>query len=212
VTQVAAVGPDGNPVLNTQGSTTTVPIQQDPATLESDDANPLSVAARFLSAAAAGDQATAQVLEAAGREPTSAAWAQGAFAQYTQIAGAQAWGEPSCAEPVGATVVCSWLQTDAPPTLVLVQEDGVWRVSNPLFNVAGEPPVAGTGCVGGSNNVNFRGGPGTDWPRFTQLAPGTCDVTVFDAVQTDPSNGDRWRMIEANGQRGWIIERVLNIG
>jgi hypothetical protein len=36
-------------------------------------------------------------------------------------------------------------------------------------------------------------------------------VPILDAVQTDASNGDRWRMIEANGQRAWIIERVIDM-
>ena len=76
VTQVAAVGPDGNPVVNTQGSTTTLPREQAPAELAADDTDALSVAARFLAAAASGDQATAAALEVAGRSPTVFDWAQ----------------------------------------------------------------------------------------------------------------------------------------
>ena len=54
VTQVAAIGPDGNPVVNTQGSTTTLPREQAPAELAADDTDAVSVAARFLGAAASG--------------------------------------------------------------------------------------------------------------------------------------------------------------
>jgi hypothetical protein len=211
VTQVAAVGPDGNPVVNTQGSTTTLPRQQVPAEPVADDSNAVSVAARFLGAAASGDEATAAPLEVAGRSPTVFEWASAAFAEYTQVAGAQAWGEPTCADPTGPTIVCSWLQTETPPTLILVQQDGNWLVSHPMFNVAAAPQNAGAGCIVGSASVNVRGGPGTNWPRFDQIAPGTCSVPILDAVQTDASNGDRWRMIEANGQHGWIIERVIDM-
>ncbi|MDF2731922.1 MAG: hypothetical protein K0S92_552, partial [Desertimonas sp.] len=75
VTQVAAVGPDGNVVVNTQGSTTTLPREQAPAELSADDTDALSVAARFLAAASSGDQATAATLEVAGRSPTVFEWA-----------------------------------------------------------------------------------------------------------------------------------------
>lgn len=211
VTQAGAIGPDGNTVLNTQGSTTTLPRDELPQAVETDDSDPLSVAARFLAAASSGDEATGAALELPGRQPTTFDWARAAFAQYTDIAGAQAWGNPSCAEPAGDMVACSWLQTDTPPTLILVREGDAWKISNPMFNVAGEPQAAGTGCIAGSSSVNFRGGPGTNWPRFTQLQPGSCGIAVFDAFQTDPSNGDRWRLIEADGRRGWIIERVLNL-
>ena len=139
------------------------------------------------------------------------AWANAAFAEYTQVAGAQAWGEPTCADPAGPTISCSWLQTETPPTLILVQQDGNWLVSHPMFNVAAAPQNVGTGCIVGSASVNVRGGPGTNWPRIDQIAPGTCDVPILDAMQTDASNGDRWRMIEANGQRAWIIERVIDM-
>jgi hypothetical protein len=210
ITQVAALGPDGRPVVNTQGSTTTLPRQQVPAELAADDSDALSVAARFLAAAASGDDATASALEVSGRSPTVTEWARAAFAEYTQVAGAQAWGEPTCADPAGPTISCSWLQTDAPPTLILVQQDGNWLVSHPMFNVAAAPQPAGTGCIAGSANVNVRGGPGTNWPRFAQVSPGTCSVPIFDAVQTDAGNGDRWRMIEMDGQPGWIIERVID--
>jgi uncharacterized protein YraI len=59
--------------------------------------------------------------------------------------------------------------------------------------------------------VNFRGGPGTSWPRFAQISPGTCSVTVFDAVESDPVAGDEWRYVEFEGQRGWIVDRVLQM-
>jgi hypothetical protein len=211
ITQVAAVGPDGVPVVNTQGSTTTLPRGQGPAEIAADDTNAVSVAARFLDAAASGDPATATPLEAAGRSPTVFDWASAAFAEYTQVAGAEAWGEPACADPAGPTIACSWLQTETPPTLILVQQDGNWLVSHPAFNVTAQPQVAGNGCIVGSANVNVRGGPGTNWPRFDQIAPGTCSVPILDAVHTDAGTGDRWRMIEVNGHRGWIIERVIDM-
>jgi uncharacterized protein YraI len=78
-----------------------------------------------------------------------------------------------------------------------------------LFNVAAEPQPAGSACVEGSANVNVRGGPGTNWPRIAQVSPGTCSVPIFDAVHTDAGSGDRWRMIELDGQRAWIIDRVI---
>jgi uncharacterized protein YraI len=211
ITQVPAVGPDGQPVVNTQGSTTTLPRVQPAAEVPADDTDAVSVAARFLSAAAAGDDATATSLEVPGRSPTTAEWARAAYAEFTRVAGAQVWGEPTCSDPAGPTISCSWLQTEAPPTIILVQQDGNWLISHPLFNVAAAPQPAGNGCIEGSANVNVRGGPGTNWPRFGQLAPGTCSVPVLDAVHTDSSNGDRWRMIELDGQRAWIIERVINM-
>ena len=143
ITQVPAVGPNGQPVVNTQGSTTTLPREQAAAELAADDTDALSVAARFLSAAAAGDDATATALEVPGRSPTTAEWARAAFAEFTQVAGAEVWGEPTCSDPAGPTISCSWLQTEAPPTLILVQQDGNWLVSHPLFNVAAAPQPAG---------------------------------------------------------------------
>ena len=102
-----------------------------------------------------------------------------------------AWGAPTCAEPTGNTVQCSWLQTDAAPSLLLVMEGADWRVSHPVFNRAGEPASVGTGCIVGSSNVNFRGGPSTSWPRFAQINPGTCSVTVFDADRGRSGRGRR---------------------
>ncbi len=208
MTQLPAVGPDGNPVVNTQGSTSTAPAQ-DPAALAADDANPTSVAARFLAAVASGDPGAATALEMPDRRPTVVEWAQGAYQQYTELAGAGSWGVPTCSDPAAATVQCSWLQTDAAPTLQLVNEGDTWRVSHPVFARAGEPAAVGSGCVVGSDNVNFRGGPGTSWPRFAQIPPGSCNVTVFDAVESDPIEGDQWRYVEFNGQRGWIVDRVV---
>ena len=211
VTQGGAIGPDGQPVVNTQGSTTTLVISQDPSSIEADDANPVSVAARFLAAVETNDSAVATPLEMGDRSPTVFDWARGAFEQYTQLAGAESWGDPTCSEPAGGAAACSWLNTDAAPTLVLVQEGPNWRVSHPAFTLAGDPAVAATGRIVGSDTVNFRGGPGTSWPRFTQLPPGTGSVTVFDAVENDPIEGDTWRYIEVNGQRGWVVDRVVQI-
>lgn len=210
VTQAPAVGPDGNPVVNTQGSTTTLSAQ-DQGSLARDDADPTSVAARFLAAVEANDESVASGLEMPERSPSVFEWARGAYQQYTQVAGAESWGSPTCAEPSGATVRCSWLQTDAAPTLLLVQDGSEWRVSHPVFTRPGEPQPGGTGCVVGTSNVNFRGGPGTNWPRFTQINPGSCAVTVFDAVENDPIEGDEWRYIEFEGQRGWVVDRVLRM-
>ena len=172
VTQVAAVGPDGNVVVNTQGSTTTLPREQAPAELSADDTDALSVAARFLAAASSGDQATAATLEVAGRSPTVFEWANAAFAEYTQVAGAQAWGEPTCADPAGPTISCSWLQTETPPTLILVQQDGNWLVSHPMFNVAAAPQNVGTGCIVGSASVNVRGRSGHELAAHRPDRPG----------------------------------------
>src|SRR5688500_17135694 len=210
VTQAQAVGADGNPVVNTQGATTTA-LAQDPAALEADDSNPASVAARFLAAVESDDATTGTGLEMPDREPSVFEWARGAFQQYTQVAGAAAWGTPTCGEPSSSAVQCSWLQTDAAPTLQLVMDGSQWRDSHPAFNRAGEPTSVGTGCVVGSSNVNFRGGPGTSWPRFAQISPGSCSVTVFDAVESDPVEGDEWRYVEFEGQRGWIVDRVIQM-
>lgn len=211
VTQVAAIGPDGQPVVNTQGSTTTI-AAGDPAVVEADDSNPVSVAARFLTAVATNDPATGTALETADRSPTVFDWARIAFQQYTELAGAGSWGAPTCAEPAGTTVQCSWLQTDAAPTLQLVQDGATWRVSHPAFSIGdAEPATAGTGCIVGSSTVNFRGGPGTSWPRFTQIDPGACSIAVLDRIENDPIEGDQWRLIEFNGQRGWVVNRVIQI-
>lgn len=211
VTQGGAIGPDGLPVVNTQGATTTLLITQDPSTIEADDTNPLSVAARFLAAVETNDSGVATPLEMGDRSPTVFDWARTAYAQYTQLAGAESWGDPTCSEPAGTVVSCAWLNTDAAPTLVLVQDGSNWRVSHPSFTLAGEPAAAGTGSVVGSVTVNFRGGPGTSWPRFTQIPPGTGSVTVFDVVENDPIEGDTWRYIEVDGQRGWVVDRVVQI-
>lgn len=210
--QIPPVGPDGQPVLNTQGSTTTVVDTGAPVVGDADDSNPLSVAARFLAAVAADDQATGTDLEIDGRSPAVFDWATTAYQQYTELTGAGSWGAPTCAEPDEATVRCSWLQTDAAPTLVLVQDGSAWRVSHPAFSIGdGQPGSAGTGCIVGSSSVNFRGGPGTSWPRFTQIDPGTCSISVFDRLESDPIEGDQWRLIESDGQRGWVVDRVIEI-
>lgn len=199
-----------SPVANTQGpvvaTTTSVP-----APVADDDTDAQSVAARFLAAVAAGDQSTAQALEAAGRGPTVATWAAAQYDQYTKAAGPAAWGTPTCDEPAGSTTVCSWLTLPQVPTLALVLDGTTWRVSHGVFNSAATEAASSTGtaCVVGDEAVNYRGGPGRDWPNFNQIPPGSCDVTVFDVTETEPSSGDTWRMIERAGERGWVIERVL---
>lgn len=208
VTQAPAVGVDGNLVVNTQGPTTTL-AGSPPPEGEANDADPTSVAARFLAAVEGDDATTGAPLEMPDRSPSVFEWARGAFEQYTQVAGADAWGAPTCAEPTGNTTQCSWLQTDAAPSLLLVLDGSDWRVSHPVFNRTGEPANVGAGCIIGSENVNFRGGPGTSWPRFARINPGTCSVTMFDAIESDPVAGDSWRYIEFEGQRGWIVDRVI---
>ena len=211
VTQSGALGADGLPVVNTQGATTTLVITQDASAIEADDTNPVSVAARFLAAVETNDPGVAGPLELGDRSPTVFDWARAAYEQYTQLAGAESWGDPICSEPAGGAVSCAWLNTDAAPTLLLVQDGSNWRISHPAFTLAGEPGVVGTGSIVGNDAVNFRGGPGTSWPRFTQVPPGTPSVTVFDAVENDPIEGDTWRYIEVNGQRGWVVDRVVQI-
>ena len=55
--------------------------------------------------------------------------------------------------------------------------------------------------------MNFRGGPGRSWPRFTQLQPGTCRIRAYEVTQS--VDGDTWRLIESDGQLGWVVQRVL---
>lgn len=199
-----------SPVANTQGpvaATTTAA----PAPVVDDDTNAQSVAARFLAAVAAGDQGAAQALEAAGRRPSVTQWAAAQYDQYTQAAGPAAWGTPTCDEPAGTTAMCSWLTLPQVPTLMLELDGTDWRVSHGVFNSesTAAATATGTACVVGNEAVNYRGGPGRDWSNFTQIPPGSCDVTVFDATETEQSTGDTWRMIERAGERGWVIERVL---
>ena len=144
-------------------------------------------------------------------------WAHDAYITYTQAAGAGVWGQPTCADPVGTapapiTSTCTWLSTPDAPTLVLVQDGGTWQVSHAALTPSGaEPPVLGTGCILGNDNVNFRGGPGQDWPRFSRIPIHSCDVTVFDATESAPATGDQWRFVEYGGQRGWIVDRAIRV-
>lgn len=215
-------GPTAAPVTqphvpNTQGTiaTTTVPLAAD---IAPDNGDPVSVAARFLSSVSSGDRTTATLLEADGRSPTVFDWAASAYQEYTGAAGAGVWGQPTCLDPVGAaptpvTVSCTWLSTPDAPSLVLVDDAGTWKVSHAAVtpDTGAEPAVVGQACVLGNDNVNFRGGPGKDWPRFGQIPIGSCDVTVFDVVESEPSTGAQWRYVEYGGQRGWMVDRAVRV-
>jgi hypothetical protein len=179
-------------------------------TAPADDTNPASVVGRFLAAAATGNAAAGAELVVGDTEPATFDWAAATYASTVDVAGAGAWGTPQCTDPAGATVTCTWLQNDPNTSLVLVPDGTAWRVSHPLtVPPAGEPAVAGSGCVVGDLAVNMRGGPSKSWPRFVQVSPGTCGVTVFDVLVDDPDGP--WRYIELDGQRGWIVDRVLNL-
>lgn len=211
---LAPLPPPGQGVSITMGTVAPVPTTPPPlvpgATLAADDSLPASVAGRFLAAAATGDAAVGTGLEAGSTEPSTFEWAAATYESTVDVAGAGAWGGPNCTDPVGPTVTCSWLQNDPNTSLVLVADGPVWRVSHPLtVPPAGEPAVAGTGCVVGDLDVNMRGGPSKSWPRFTQLPPGTCQVTAYD-VLVDDADGP-WRFIEVDGTRGWIVDRVLHL-
>jgi hypothetical protein len=175
----------------------------------SDDANPVSVAQRFLAAAATGDSATGGALRIGDRDPDVFAWAAEMHQSTIAVAGDAAWGMPACAEPTGTTVTCTWLGNDPSTSLVLVQDNGTWRVSHPLMIPAGDGVQGvGTACIVGDRSVRLRGGPGTNWPRFQELPPGTCDITLFASVLDGPDGP--WRLVQVNGTRGWMVDRVLS--
>jgi hypothetical protein len=174
----------------------------------SDDADPLSVASRFLNAAATGDSATGNSLQVGGMSPDTFEWAMATYQSTVDVAGATAWGGPTCVAPEGTSVRCTWLGNDPGTSLVLVQDGTTWRVSHPLsIPSAAAPAPIGAGCIVGDVAVNLRGGPAKTWPRFTQVPPGTCDLKILDLTSTD-SEGV-WRLIQYGPDFGWIVERVL---
>ena len=216
-------GPTAAPVTQplvpvTQGTIATTTTTAPAAAQPPNDADPTSVAARFLAAVATGDATTAAALEAPGRSPTVYAWAHDAYGAYTQAAGTSVWGQPTCADPSGTapapvTATCTWLSTPDAPSLVLLQAGANWQVSHAALTPGGAaaPAALGSGCILGGDNVNFRGGPGQDWTKFGQIPIHSCDVTVFDAVESAPATGDQWRYVEYGGQRGWIVDRAIRV-
>lgn len=176
-------------------------------TAADDDSDPTSVAARYLDAVATNNATEAAALQTGETDPDTFAWAVGTYETTVSVAGAEAWGAPACAAPSGTTATCTWMQNDPGTSLVLVSDGTSWRISHPLsVPASGLPASIGQACIVGDKGVNFRGGPGTGWPRFVQLPPGTC-MSVLDATVTD-SEGD-WRLVDADGQLGWLVERVL---
>lgn len=177
-------------------------------TAADDDSDPTSVAARYLRAVATNNSAEAGALQTGGTDPDTFAWAQNAYESTVSVAGEQAWGAPSCSVAEGATTAtCTWMQNDPGTALVLVSDGAAWQVSHPLsMPASGRPAAIGQACIVGDQSVNFRGGPGTGWPRFTQLPPGTC-LSALDATVADAEGV--WRMVDADGQAGWLVERVL---
>lgn len=198
-----ALAPAAAPAPQTPTPSTLAPGE----TLPSDDANPASVAGRFLAAAASGDADTGAALAIADRDPAVFDWALQNYESTVAVAGDTAWGSPSCGEPAGATVGCTWLLNDQTTSLVLTQSNGTWRVSHPLTTPTGDPAALGERCIIGDVPINMRGGPAKLWPKFASLSPDRCDIATFDATATD-SEGV-WRLVEADGQRGWIVDRVL---
>ena len=205
--------PPGAAVAITQ---VTVPPTQPPSgttlapgqTVPSDDANPLSVAGRFLDAARTGNAGTGTALDAGVAQPRAFDWAVDRYSSTVEVAGEDAWGSPQCTEPAAATVTCTWLANDPATSLVLVQAGETWKVSHAvqLSPDAGSP--VGTACVAGNDRVNVRGGPGTDWPQFTVVQPGTCGIALHEGITEGPSGP--WRFVTIDGAPGWIVDRVLD--
>lgn len=209
---LAPLPPPGQGAIVTQAplrpAETPAPTTVPSGTEADDNGDPTSVAARFLGAVATNNQAAAAALLQAGDvQPDAFTWALGTYESTVSVAGAEAWGTPTCAAPTGTTTTCTWLQNEPGTSLVLVSDGTTWRVSHPLsVPASGLPASVGQACIVGNDSVNFRGGPGKSWPRYTQLAPGTC-MSVLDVTVTD-SEGE-WRLVDADGQLGWLVQRVL---
>jgi hypothetical protein len=167
----------------------------------------VSVAIRFLDAAAAGNEAAGSTLEVGDAQPRAFDWAVATYESTLDVAGAEAWGRPQCSPAARGTVTCTWLANDPTTSLVLVDDGGEWRVSHPLLAPPGDPPEVSSACVAGDDPVRVRAGPGTDWPYFQVLQPRTCDVTMLDNVTDGPSGP--WRYVTIGGTPGWIVDRVL---
>ena len=111
------------------------------------------------------------------------------------------------------TASCTWLSTPDAPSLCSCRTAPIGRSRTPALTPGGAaaPAALGNGCILGGDNVNFRGGPGQDWTKFGQIPIHSCDVTVFDAVESAPATGDQWRYVEYGGQRGWIVDRAIRV-
>lgn len=194
--------PEPRPVVVEQPTETAPPLD--------DDANPASVAGRFLAAVRDGNDGAANALVLPGRDPGVFGWARETFENYTSVQGPDSWGSPSCAV-AGDTpfAACTWLAGNDEYALVLERDDTRWAVSHPRQGIvtADTPVLTNDACIAGDDPVNFRGGPGRSWPRFTQLQPGTCRIRAYEVTQS--VDGDTWRLIESDGQLGWVVQRVL---
>jgi len=192
------------PATQTPTATTLAPGESVPA----DDGNPLSVAQRFLAAAANGDTATGDPLRIADRDPDVFTWATDTYSSTVAVAGDAAWGAPACGEPAGSVVTCTWLANDPTTSLVLTLDGAAWKVSHPLLVPAGDGVApTGTACVVGDSDVRLRGGPGTNWPRFDMVPARTCGVDIFASVLEGPDGP--WRLVRYQGTLGWMVDRVL---
>jgi hypothetical protein len=208
---LAPLPPPGQGAIVTQAplppAETSAATTSAPGTVADDDSDPTSVAGRYLNAVATNNAAAAAALQTGETDPNTFTWAVATYETTVSVAGDGAWGSPSCAAPAGTTVRCTWMQNDPGTSLVLVSDGTSWRVSHPLAVPASGPPASiGQACIVGDKGVNFRGGPGTGWPRFEQLPPGTC-MSVLDATVTDSEGA--WRLVDADGRLGWLVERVL---
>lgn len=175
-----------------------------------DDASPTSVAARFLAAVRDGNDSAANALVLPGRDPSVFGWARQTFDNYTSVQGADSWGSPTCTAADDAPfAACTWLAGTDEIALVLERGDDEWAVSHPRQGAAtGETPVrSDNACIAGGDPVNFRGGPGRSWPRFSQIPAGACGVRAYDVSQN--VDGDNWQLVEFDGRQGWVVQRVL---
>ena len=161
-----------------------------------------SVAIAFLNAVAAGDAATAEALEAPGRSPSSYEWARDLYLN----GGQRAWGVPIC-----DGTRCNWLEAAPAPYLVIVPSGGTWVVDHPAADnpVISNAQVTGRACVIDTTPLNFRGGPGLEWPNFAAIPVGDCTVQTTSLVEKAASNGRPWRYVLWNGKRGWVSDLML---
>lgn len=208
---LAPLPPPGQGAIVTQAplppAATSATTSAPSGTVADDDSDPASVAGRYLDAVATNNATDAAALQTGETDPDTFAWAVATYETTVSVAGEGAWGAPTCAAPSATTATCTWMQNDPGTSLVLVSDGTSWRVSHPLsVPASGAPASVGQACIVGDKGVNFRGGPGTGWPRFAQLPPGTC-MSVLDATVTDSEGA--WRLVDADGQLGWLVERVL---
>ena len=84
--------PEPRPVVVEQPTETAPPLD--------DDANPASVAGRFLAAVRDGNDGAATALVLPGRDPGVFGWARETFENYTSVQGPDSWGSPSSRLPV----------------------------------------------------------------------------------------------------------------